>query len=73
MSPPPFFNSEYGGRVAQMSKQEAVIAQKRQELLEKKKNAELARQVAAAQSGTTSDPVVPEKKAAFSLKLRFVS
>lgn len=56
-----------------MSKQEAVIAQKRQELLEKKKNAELARQVAAAQSGTTSDPVVPEKKAAFSLKLRFVS
>lgn len=37
-------------RFAQMSKQEEVIAKKRQEILEKQKTAELAKQVAAAQS-----------------------
>lgn len=53
--PPPNHYSEHGGRIAQMTKQEAIIANKRQELLEKKKNAELARQVAAAQLGTPID------------------
>lgn len=58
MPPPPVHTSyynEHGGRIAQMTKQEAVIASKRLELLEKKKNAELARQVAAAQQGSTTE------------------
>lgn len=51
--PPPHHYSEHGGRIAQMTKQEAVIANKRLELLEKKKNADLARQVVAAQAGSS--------------------
>ncbi|XP_031635999.1 SURP and G-patch domain-containing protein 1 isoform X2 [Contarinia nasturtii] len=47
------FRGEREGRVAQMSRQEEVIARKRQELLEKQKTSELAKQVVAAQSGTT--------------------
>lgn len=58
--PPPNHYSEHGGRIAQMTKQEAIIASKRQELLEKKKNAELARQVAAAQLGTSIDSAPPK-------------
>lgn len=45
-----------------MTKQEAIIASKRQELLEKKKNAELARQVAAAQLGTSIDSATPKTR-----------
>lgn len=47
------FRGEREGRVAQMSRQEEVIARKRQELLEKKRTNELAKQVAAAQSGVS--------------------
>lgn len=47
------YRGEREGRVAQMSRQEEVIARKRQELLEKQKTNELAKQVAAAQSGST--------------------
>lgn len=43
------FRGEREGRVAQMTKQEQVIARKKQELLEKQKTTELAKQVAAAQ------------------------
>lgn len=42
------------GRVAQMSRQEEVIARKRQEIREKQKTNELAKQVVAAQSSTTT-------------------
>lgn len=45
------FRGEREGRVAQMSRQEEVIARKRQELLEKKRTNELAKQVVAAQAG----------------------
>lgn len=47
------FRGEREGRVAQMSRQEEVIARKRQELLEKKRTNELAKQVAAAQTSTS--------------------
>lgn len=52
------FRGEREGRVAQMSKQEQVIARKKQELLEKQKTTELAKQVAAAQnlSAKTDQP-----------------
>lgn len=46
------FRGEREGRVAQMSRQEEVIARKRQEIIEKQKTSELAKKVAAAQSGT---------------------
>lgn len=53
------FRGEREGRVAQMSRQEEVIARKRQEILEKQKTNELAKQVAAAQTcSATSPPVV---------------
>lgn len=48
------FRGEREGRVAQMSRQEEVIARKRQEILEKQKTNELAKQVVAAQSGSTA-------------------
>lgn len=55
------FRGEREGRVAQMSRQEEVIARKRQELLEKQRTNELAKQVVAAQSGvvapTTTIPI----------------
>lgn len=44
-------------RVAQMSMQEEIIARKKLEIIEKQKTAELAKQVVAAQSGST----IPEK------------
>lgn len=47
------FRGEREGRVAQMNRQEEVIARKRQEILEKQKTNELAKQVAAAQCGST--------------------
>lgn len=47
------YRGEREGRVAQMSRQEEVIARKRQALLEKQKTSELAKKVAAAQSGST--------------------
>lgn len=55
------YRGEREGRVAQMSRQEEVIARKRQELLEKQKTNELAKQVAAAQSSTseTTQAAVP--------------
>lgn len=55
------FRGEREGRVAQMSRQEEVIARKRQELLEKQKTNELAKQVVAAQSGSDAlaQPIVP--------------
>lgn len=54
------FRGEREGRVAQMSRQEEIIARKRQELIEKQKTNELAKQVVAAQSGTTAaTPTVP--------------
>lgn len=40
--------------MAQMSKQEEIIAKKRQEILEKQKTAELAKQVAAAQTSSVN-------------------
>lgn len=43
-------NSSRIDRYAQMSKQEEIIAKKRQEILEKQRTAELAKAVAAAQS-----------------------
>lgn len=43
-------NSSRIDRFAQMSKQEEIIAKKRQEILEKQRTAELAKAVAAAQS-----------------------
>lgn len=49
------FRGEREGRVAQMSRQEEVIARKRLELLEKQKTNELAKQVAAAQSNSGND------------------
>lgn len=49
-----YFRVEREGRVAQMSKQEEVIARKRQEILEKQKTAELAKQVVAAQGSSTA-------------------
>lgn len=52
------FRGEREGRVAQMSRQEEVIARKRQEILEKQKTNELAKQVVAAQSGTVA-PMAP--------------
>lgn len=53
------FRGEREGRVAQMSRQEEVIARKRQELLEKQRTNELAKQVVAAQSNSsdTAPPV----------------
>lgn len=42
------------GRIAQMSRQEEVIARKRQELLERQRTNELAKQVVAAQTATTT-------------------
>lgn len=53
------FRGEREGRVAQMSRQEEVIARKRQELLEKQKTNELAKQVVAAQTGTAATPAAP--------------
>lgn len=53
------FRGEREGRVAQMSRQEEVIARKRQELLEKQKTNELAKQVVAAQTGAPQEPVIP--------------
>lgn len=50
------FRGEREGRVAQMSRQEEVIARKRQEILEKQKTSELAKQVVAAQSSTVAAP-----------------
>lgn len=50
------FRGEREGRVAQMSRQEEVIARKRQEILEKQKTNELAKQVAAAQSCSATSP-----------------
>lgn len=47
------FRGEREGRVAQMSRQEEVIARKRQELLEKKRTNELAKQVVAAQTAVS--------------------
>lgn len=70
--PPPHHYAEHGGRIAQMTKQEAVIANKRLELLEKKKNADLARQVAAAQVGGTVD-AVPQVRYGFVLVLWYKS
>lgn len=52
------FRGEREGRVAQMSRQEEVIARKRQEILEKQKTNELAKQVVAAQSGLTPVPPI---------------
>lgn len=49
-----YFRVEREGRVAQMSKQEEVIARKRQEILEKQKTTELAKQVVAAQGSSTT-------------------
>lgn len=60
-------NSSRIDRFAQMSKQEEIIAKKRQELLEKQRTAELAKAVAAAQNlaaklkGIQSDEKVVEK------------
>lgn len=48
------FRVEREGRVAQMSKQEEVIARKRLEILEKQKTTELARQVVAAQTSSST-------------------
>lgn len=52
------FRGEREGRVAQMSRQEEVIARKRQEILEKQKTNELAKQVVAAQAGAPQEPVM---------------
>ena len=60
-------NSSRIDRFAQMSKQEEIIAKKRQELLEKQRTAELAKAVAAAQNlaaklkGIKGDEKVLEK------------
>lgn len=43
------FNLSRNDRVAQMTKQEELIAKKKLEILEKQKTAELAKQVVAAQ------------------------
>lgn len=51
------FRNEREGRVAQMTKQEEVIARKRQEILEKQKTTELAKQVVAAQASTSDGDV----------------
>lgn len=48
------FRGEREGRVAQMTKQEQVIARKKQELLEKQKTTELAKQVVAAQCSSSA-------------------
>lgn len=47
-------------RVAQMTKQEELIAKKRQEILEKQKTVELGKAVAAAQSSGNAN--VTKKK-----------
>lgn len=54
------FRGEREGRVAQMSRQEEVIAKKRQELLEKQKTSELAKQVVAAQLQPPIAQTVPK-------------
>lgn len=61
MSRNPHFRNEREGRVAQMSRQEEIIARKRQEILEKQKTSELAKQVAAAQSSAVP-PTIPDNK-----------
>lgn len=48
-------------RVAQMSVQEEIIARKKLELIEKQKTVELAKQVVAAQTGTTKPKKEKEK------------
>lgn len=54
------YRNEREGRVAQMSRQEEIIARKRQEILEKQKTSELAKQVVAAQSSSTTIPEIPK-------------
>lgn len=56
------FRGEREGRVAQMNRQEEVIARKRQEILEKQKTNELAKQVAAAQCESTPTQVQTQTK-----------
>lgn len=57
------FRVEREGRVAQMNRQEEVIARKRQEIIDKQKTSELAKQVVAAQcSSTTQSPPSPSSK-----------
>lgn len=54
-------NLSRNDRMAQMTKQEELIAKKRQEILEKQKTAELAKAVAAAQSEVAGkSPIVEE-------------
>lgn len=51
---------EREGRVAQMSRQEEIIARKRQEILDKQKTNELAKKIFAAQSDSkSSTPPLP--------------
>lgn len=65
-----YFRVEREGRVAQMSKQEEVIARKRQEILEKQKTTELAKQVVAAQSSSTA--TAPTAVAATGTKVKSI-
>lgn len=55
------FRGEREGRVAQMTKQEEVIARKRQEILEKQRTTELAKQVVAAQVSSNATPSTSEQ------------
>lgn len=54
------YRNEREGRVAQMSRQEEIIARKRQEIREKQKTSELAKQVVAAQCLSTTIPEAPK-------------
>uniref|UniRef100_A0A1L8DFK1 Putative splicing factor arginine/serine-rich 15 isoform x1 n=1 Tax=Nyssomyia neivai TaxID=330878 RepID=A0A1L8DFK1_9DIPT len=59
---PRFASITRNDRVAQMTKQEEVIAKKKRELIEKQRNAELAKQIAAATNEGNND--VPESTSA---------